>query len=118
MQFVRQSILKSIDSQIDCLFCPQKNRQIDCLDTLSVSVSVSLLLPAPQPCTTTYDGCGGASMLSVIREGLEEAIEEEEMDWEMKNSPAVTNTEQLLDAGRAFANFQKFKIEWDCEFPA
>lgn len=57
-------------------------------------------------------------MLSVIREGLEEAIEEEEMDWEMKNSPAVTNTEQLLDAGRAFANFQKFEMNWDCEFPA
>ena len=57
-------------------------------------------------------------MLSVIREGLEEAIEEEEMDWQMKNSPAVTNTEQLLDAGRAFANFQTFQMEWDCEFPA
>ena len=36
----------------------------------------------------------------------------------MKNSPAVTNTEQLLDAGRAFANFQTFQMEWDCEFPA
>jgi hypothetical protein len=36
-------------------------------------------------------------MLSAIREGLEEAIEKEGMDWEMKNSPAVTNTEQLLD---------------------
>jgi hypothetical protein len=31
------------------------------------------VLPAPQSCTTPYDGCGGASMLSVIREGLEEA---------------------------------------------
>jgi hypothetical protein len=57
-------------------------------------------------------------MLSVIREGLEEAIEEEKMDWEMKNSLAVTNTDQLLDAGRAFANFQKFEMNWDCEFPA
>ena len=36
----------------------------------------------------------------------------------MKNSTAVTNTEQLLDAGRAFANFQTFQMEWDCEFPA
>ena len=53
----------------------------------------AFVLPAPQPCTTTYDACGGASMLSVIREGLEEAIEEKDMDWEMKNSPAVTNTE-------------------------
>jgi hypothetical protein len=62
----------------------------------------AFVLPAPQPCTTTYDGCGGASMLSAIREGLEEAIEKEEMDWQMKNSPALTNTEQLLYAGRVF----------------
>ena len=40
------------------------------------------------------------------------------MDWEMKNSPAVTNTEQLLDAGRVFANFQTFQLVWDCNFLA
>ena len=40
------------------------------------------------------------------------------MDWEMKNSPALANTEQLLVAGRVFANFQKFEMNWDCEFPA
>ena len=61
------------------------------------------------------DGAGGTPQLVATANAATAATSEEhrDRDWYLKQSPAVTQTQQPLDMGRVFASFVKFLLKFE-----